>query len=91
MWRLCSLILVAIDPTSLSDVHPAALTGDTSVNNYHTTPRNTPEDRRFNQLRGGSLKSKCTLLVALFETFGVHSKIVLFTDTFSNQIWNEVM
>jgi hypothetical protein len=25
---------------------------------YHTTPRNTPEDRRFNQHRGRSLKSR---------------------------------
>ena len=30
---------------------------ETSVNNYHTTPCNTPEDRRFHQHRGGSLKS----------------------------------
>jgi hypothetical protein len=27
-----------------------------SVNNYHTTPRNTPEDSRFHQHRRGSLK-----------------------------------
>jgi hypothetical protein len=27
------------------------------VNNYHTTPRNNPEDHRFHQHRGGSLKS----------------------------------
>jgi hypothetical protein len=30
---------------------------ETSVNNYHTTPRNIPKDRRSNQHRGGSLKS----------------------------------
>jgi hypothetical protein len=27
------------------------------VNNYHTTPCNNPEDHRFHQHRGGSLKS----------------------------------
>jgi hypothetical protein len=32
---------------------------ETSVNNYHTTPRyNIPEERRSHQRRGGSLKSK---------------------------------
>jgi uncharacterized membrane protein YbaN (DUF454 family) len=31
---------------------------ETSVNNYHTTPCNNPEDQRFHQHRGGSLKSK---------------------------------
>jgi hypothetical protein len=31
---------------------------ETSVNNYHKTPRNTPEERRYHQHRGGSLKSK---------------------------------
>jgi hypothetical protein len=31
---------------------------ETSVNNYHMTPRNTAEDCRFHQHRGGSLKSK---------------------------------
>ena len=30
---------------------------ETSVKNYHTTARNTPEERRFLQHRGGSLKS----------------------------------
>jgi hypothetical protein len=35
---------------------------ETSVNNYHTTPRNIPEDRRANQHRGGSLKSKVLIL-----------------------------
>jgi hypothetical protein len=29
----------------------------TSVNNYHSTPRNIPEERRSHQRRGGSLKS----------------------------------
>jgi hypothetical protein len=31
---------------------------ETSVNNYHTTPRNVPEERRSHQYRGGSLKSR---------------------------------
>jgi hypothetical protein len=31
---------------------------ETSVNNYHTTPRNNPTYHRFHQHRGGSLKSK---------------------------------
>ena len=31
---------------------------ETSVNNYHTTPRNIQEERRSHQHRGGSLKSK---------------------------------
>jgi hypothetical protein len=30
---------------------------ETSVNNYHTTLCNNPEDHRFHQHRGGSLKS----------------------------------
>jgi hypothetical protein len=30
---------------------------ETSVNNYHTTPCNVPEERRSHQHRGGSLKS----------------------------------
>jgi hypothetical protein len=34
---------------------------ETSANNYHTTPHNTPEDRRFHQHRGGSLKSRLLL------------------------------
>jgi hypothetical protein len=31
---------------------------ETSVNNYHMPPHNTPEDPRFYQHRGGSLKSR---------------------------------
>jgi hypothetical protein len=31
---------------------------ETSVNDYHTTPCNNPEDHRFHQHRGGSLKLK---------------------------------
>jgi hypothetical protein len=31
---------------------------ETSVNDYHTTPCNYPEDHRFHQHRGGSLKLK---------------------------------
>jgi hypothetical protein len=36
---------------------------ETSVNNYHTTPRNTPEDRRSHQHRDGSLKSRSGLCI----------------------------
>jgi hypothetical protein len=40
---------------------------ETSVNNYHTTPRNIQEERRYHQHRGGSLKSRpYTLLVGFF-------------------------
>jgi hypothetical protein len=36
---------------------------ETSVNNYHTTLRNIPEERRSHQHRGGSLKSnRCYLM-----------------------------
>jgi hypothetical protein len=31
---------------------------ETSVNNYHTKPRNIPEERRSRQHRGGSLKAR---------------------------------
>jgi hypothetical protein len=31
-------------------------------NNYHTKPRNTPEDSRFHQHRGGSLKSNLVVV-----------------------------
>ena len=31
---------------------------ETSVKNYHTTPRNIPEERRSHQHRGGSLNSR---------------------------------
>jgi hypothetical protein len=43
-----------------------------TVNNYHTTPCNTPEDHRFHQHRGGSLKSRIeafvyAVLMQMFE------------------------
>ena len=31
---------------------------ETSVNSYHTAPRNNPEERRSHQHRGGSIKSR---------------------------------
>jgi hypothetical protein len=31
---------------------------ETLVNDYHTKPRNTPEERRINQHRAGSLQSQ---------------------------------
>jgi hypothetical protein len=36
---------------------------ETSVKDYHTTPRNIPEQGRSHQRRGRSLKSSCTILV----------------------------
>ena len=45
-------------PTRTIDYCP-----ETSVNNYHTTPSNTPEDRRFHQHRGGNLKSSRTFVI----------------------------
>jgi hypothetical protein len=33
---------------------------ETSVNNYHTTPCNVPEEHRSHQHRGGSIKSRVT-------------------------------
>jgi hypothetical protein len=35
---------------------------ETSLNNYHTTPRNIPEERRYLQHRGESLKSKRNII-----------------------------
>ena len=35
---------------------------ETSVKDYHITPRNIPEERRSHQHRGGSLKSRLDLL-----------------------------
>jgi hypothetical protein len=34
---------------------------ETSVHNYHTTPRNIPEERRSHQHHGGSLKARSPL------------------------------
>jgi hypothetical protein len=45
---------------------------ETSINNYHMTPRNIPEERRSHQHRGGSLKSRKRLypnLVSYAPTF----------------------
>jgi hypothetical protein len=36
---------------------------ETSVNSYHTTPRNIPEECRSHQHCGGSLKSRLTLVM----------------------------
>ena len=50
------------------------------VNNYHTTPCNYPEDHRFHQHRGGSLKSR--LFYASFwcrAKFCAH-RIIKFTE-----------
>jgi hypothetical protein len=34
----------------------------TSINNYHVMPRNTPEDHRFHQHRGRTLKSRKSMV-----------------------------
>jgi hypothetical protein len=39
-------------------------------NNYHTTPRNIPEERRAHQHRSGSLNSSLAVTrVIIFDTF----------------------
>jgi hypothetical protein len=45
MWKL------------FTDVSVQRIDPETSVNNYHTTPRNIPEKRSSHHDRGGSLKS----------------------------------
>jgi hypothetical protein len=42
---------------------------ETSVNNYHTTPRNIPEERRSHKHRGGSLKSKLFVFIVINNCF----------------------
>jgi hypothetical protein len=42
---------------------------ETSANNYHTTSCNYPEDNRFHQHRGGSLKSRLYLLLLITVNF----------------------
>jgi hypothetical protein len=42
---------------------------ETSKNNYHTTLGNIPEESRFHQLRGGSLKSRVVTSGALVSRF----------------------
>jgi hypothetical protein len=47
---------------------------ETSVINYHTTPRNIAEERRSHQHRGGSLKSnvwKLHLVIIITTMFGI--------------------
>jgi hypothetical protein len=60
---------------SYSDTWPVRIhCPETSINNYHTTPRNTPEDRRFRQHRGGSLKSRLFTYSSLsIRMFYIHS------------------
>jgi hypothetical protein len=42
---------------------------ETSVNDYHTTPRNIPEERRSHRNRGGSLKSRFPIFVDRVEFY----------------------
>jgi hypothetical protein len=48
-----------IDPVRMGPIRCP----ETSVNNYHTTPNNTPEDHTFHQHRGGNLKSRRTFVI----------------------------
>jgi hypothetical protein len=41
---------------------------NTSLKNYHTTPCNNPEDHRFHQHRGGSLKSRAVAVYLNYAT-----------------------
>jgi hypothetical protein len=54
-------VLVPSSRVSYSDSWPLKMgltrCPETSVNNYHTAPRNIPEERRSHQHRDGSLKS----------------------------------
>jgi hypothetical protein len=55
---------------------------ETSVQNYHLWPRNTPEERRSHIHRGGSLKSRTFLRVKTFSKFcASRSFITVFTRT----------
>jgi hypothetical protein len=54
---------------------------ETSVNNYRTTPRNIPEDHRFYQYRGCSLKSTPNILSGL-DTFVEIGNFPLIWDCF---------
>jgi hypothetical protein len=50
---------VRVGKKAYSDSWPVRIRcPETSVNNYHTTPCNYPEDHRFHQHRDGSLKSR---------------------------------
>jgi hypothetical protein len=42
---------------------------ETSVQNYHSTLRNIPEERRYHLHRGGSLKSDMAKLIVAFRNF----------------------
>jgi hypothetical protein len=44
---------------------------ETSVNNYDTTPCNIPEERRYHQHRGGSLKLSMGISLFTNDT-GIH-------------------
>jgi hypothetical protein len=58
---------------------------ETSVNNYHTKPRNSPEDGRFHQHRGGSLKSKYRFLFHI-NLFACKRAIINVSKTFARRI-----
>jgi hypothetical protein len=41
---------------------------ETSINNYHTTPHDIPEERKSHQQRGGSLRSRLKVLLSTVQT-----------------------
>jgi hypothetical protein len=59
--------------------HSGVRKRETSVNNYHKTPCNYPEDHRFYQHRGGSLKSSLPLqyfVIYLFIYLFIYRQLV---------------
>jgi hypothetical protein len=63
---------------------------ETSVNNYHTTPCNNPEDHRFHQHCGGSLKSTLVLLSPYMQVLNITYHKVIITavcDMWLEKFW----
>jgi len=56
---------------------------ETSVRNYHKSLRNDPEERSYQLLRGGSLKSRS--LQAFFTRTNRHSTLFLVEITFHSR------
>ena len=63
---------------------------ETSVNNYHTTPRNITEERRAHQHRGGSLKyilfvKKVQLVKITYNKYYIHAYALYLACI--NEVW----
>jgi hypothetical protein len=60
---------------------------ETSVKDYHSTLRNTPEERRSHQNRGGSLKSRMEdeLGELIWNNFGLNISNISRTSNFCHQ------